>query len=73
MQPFRAYTMSDKVSWSIVAVPSQVWADKVFPDLPLNLSASMRCGTRYSKQPASIKKIRFKPGETHTKVTGQQS
>ena len=34
MQPFRTYTMSDKVSWSIVAVPSQVWADKVFPDLP---------------------------------------
>ena len=34
MQPFRTYTMADKVSWSIVAVPSQVWADKVFPDLP---------------------------------------
>jgi len=34
MMPFRRYTMSDKVSWSIVAVPSQVWADKVFPDKP---------------------------------------
>lgn len=34
MQNFRKYTMSDKVSWSIVAVPNKVWADKVFPDLP---------------------------------------
>lgn len=29
----RKYTMSDKVSWSIVAVPSKGWAAKVFPDL----------------------------------------
>ena len=36
MMPFRTYTMSDKVSWSIVAVPSQIWADKVFPDAPEN-------------------------------------
>lgn len=34
LKEFRKYTMSDKVSWSIVAVPSQPWADKVFPDLP---------------------------------------
>ncbi|MFI8574283.1 aminopeptidase [Rossellomorea aquimaris] len=24
----------DQISWSIVAIPSQKWADKVFPDLP---------------------------------------
>ncbi|WP_223699921.1 aminopeptidase [Sutcliffiella deserti] len=29
----RKYTMSDKVSWSIVAVPSKGWAAKVFPEL----------------------------------------
>lgn len=34
LKEFRKYTMSDKVSWSIVAVPSQAWADKVFPGLP---------------------------------------
>ena len=33
MQPFRQYAMADKVSWSVIAVPSQEWADKVFPDL----------------------------------------
>ena len=33
MQPFRSYAMSDKVSWSILAVPSPEWADKVYPDL----------------------------------------
>lgn len=33
LAPFRNYTMADKVSWSIVAIPSQAWADKVFPDL----------------------------------------
>ncbi|WP_019910860.1 aminopeptidase [Paenibacillus sp. HW567] len=31
---YREYQMSDKVSWSIVAIPSQPWADKVFPDVP---------------------------------------
>jgi len=34
LKGFRQYMMADKVSWSIVAVPSQEWADKVFPDLP---------------------------------------
>ncbi|REK75534.1 aminopeptidase [Paenibacillus paeoniae] len=33
LQPFRTYQMGDKVSWSIVAVPSQPWADKVFPEV----------------------------------------
>ncbi len=33
LQPFRNYAMSDKISWSIVAVPSQAWADKVFPEV----------------------------------------
>lgn len=31
---YRELQMSDKVSWSIVAIPSQAWADKVFPDAP---------------------------------------
>lgn len=30
---FRNYAMSDKISWSIVAVPSKAWADKVFDSL----------------------------------------
>lgn len=31
---YRELQMSDKVSWSIVAIPSQPWADKVFPEVP---------------------------------------
>ncbi|UQZ37038.1 aminopeptidase [Paenibacillus sp. PK3_47] len=31
---YREYQMSDKVSWSIVAIPSEAWAEKVFPDVP---------------------------------------
>ncbi len=31
LQTYRGYAMSDRISWSIVAVPSQAWADKVFP------------------------------------------
>ncbi|RXT06604.1 aminopeptidase [Ammoniphilus sp. CFH 90114] len=34
MNKFRSYAMSDKVSWSVIAVPSPAWAAKVFPDLP---------------------------------------
>lgn len=29
---YKKYIMSDKISWSIVAVPSPAWAAKVFPD-----------------------------------------
>ncbi|GAE36499.1 aminopeptidase [Halalkalibacter akibai] len=32
MEGFRSYVMSDKISWSIVGVPSEGWAKKVFPD-----------------------------------------
>ena len=32
LKKWRQSMQSDKVSWSIVAVPSQAWADKVFPD-----------------------------------------
>lgn len=35
MAKFREYQMSDKFSWSIVAVPSKSWAAKVFSDLPM--------------------------------------
>lgn len=33
LQPFRNYAMSDQISWSVIAVPSQAWADKVFPEV----------------------------------------
>jgi aminopeptidase len=33
LKEFRNYAMSDKISWSIVAVPSKAWADKVFPSI----------------------------------------
>ena len=33
LKKWRQYMQSDKVSWSIVAVPSQAWADKVFPEV----------------------------------------
>ena len=32
MEGFRSYITSDKISWSIVAVPSPGWAKKVFPN-----------------------------------------
>lgn len=34
METYRSYSMSDKISWSILAVPSSEWANEVFPDLP---------------------------------------
>ncbi|RCX23613.1 aminopeptidase [Fontibacillus phaseoli] len=34
MSKYREMQMSDKFSWSIVAVPSKTWAAKVFPDVP---------------------------------------
>ncbi|MGG1659841.1 aminopeptidase [Brevibacillus sp. NRS-1366] len=34
LSTFRNYSMSDKVSWCVLAVPSPEWAAMVFPDLP---------------------------------------
>ncbi|MGG4494744.1 aminopeptidase [Brevibacillus reuszeri] len=34
LNTFRNYTMSDKVSWCVLAVPSVQWASMVFPNLP---------------------------------------
>ncbi|WP_110929188.1 aminopeptidase [Bacillus massiliglaciei] len=34
LKPWRQAMQSDKVSWSIIAVPSQAWADKVFANEP---------------------------------------
>ncbi|MEH6941384.1 aminopeptidase [Bacillus sp. JJ722] len=34
LSKFRSIVQSDKTAWSIVAVPSQAWANMVFPDAP---------------------------------------
>lgn len=31
---YRKMIQSDKISWTVIAAPSQAWADKVFPDAP---------------------------------------
>lgn len=33
MEPWREYTMNDRVQWSIAAMPSGPWAKKMFPDM----------------------------------------
>ena len=33
MQPWREYTMNDRVQWSIAALPAEPWAKKMFPEL----------------------------------------
>jgi aminopeptidase len=40
LEKYRASVMSDKISWSIVAIPSEMWAQKVFPDLPKDKQVS---------------------------------
>jgi aminopeptidase len=34
LREYRKYVQSDKVSWTVIAVPSQSWADMVFPNEP---------------------------------------
>lgn len=29
---FRKYTMNDKITWSIISIPTKDWAQKIFPD-----------------------------------------
>lgn len=36
LKEWRSYTLTDKVKWSIVAVPSEAWASRLHPDLELN-------------------------------------
>ncbi len=32
MKTFREYTMNDKVTWSVISIPTEAWAQKIFPD-----------------------------------------
>jgi aminopeptidase len=32
MSNFRKYTMNDKITWSIISIPTGDWAQKIFPD-----------------------------------------
>ena len=34
MEEWRGYTMTNRIQWSIVAIPSPAWAEKVYPELP---------------------------------------
>lgn len=34
LSKYRRMMQADKVSWTVIAAPSQAWADKVFPDAP---------------------------------------
>lgn len=36
LNKYRQYVQSDKISWTVIAVPSKDWAAKVFPELPEN-------------------------------------
>ncbi len=38
MKPWQALTMSDKIQWCIVAIPSTAWASKVFPNMPHDIA-----------------------------------
>ena len=33
LKPWRSYTLSDKCKWSIISIPTESWAKKVFPDV----------------------------------------
>src|SRR5699024_7461263 len=33
MTKFQEYVMNDKVTWSIISIPTGAWAQKVFPEL----------------------------------------
>ncbi|EKN70015.1 hypothetical protein BABA_07361 [Neobacillus bataviensis LMG 21833] len=38
---YRKAAQSDKVSWTVIAVPSEAWAAKVFPDAPADTQVNM--------------------------------
>ena len=33
LQPWRSYTMNDRIQWCVAAIPTPAWAKKVFPEL----------------------------------------
>ncbi|WP_318616478.1 aminopeptidase [Sporosarcina sp. YIM B06819] len=40
LDKYRQYVQSDKISWTVIAAPSEAWAAKVFPDLPADEQVS---------------------------------
>ncbi|MDZ5473510.1 aminopeptidase [Bacillus sp. 31A1R] len=41
LSKYRKFVQSDKVSWTVIATPSQAWADMVFPDAPADKRVEM--------------------------------
>lgn len=41
MNKYRQYIQSDKISWTVIAAPSEDWAEKVFPDAPSDERVAM--------------------------------
>ncbi|RST72296.1 aminopeptidase [Siminovitchia acidinfaciens] len=41
LNKYRQYIQSDKVSWTVIAAPSEDWAKKVFPDAPSEKRVAM--------------------------------
>ena len=35
LKEWRSYTLSDKCKWSIVSIPTEAWAKKVFPGISI--------------------------------------
>lgn len=72
LEKYRSYAMSDKISWSIVAVPSPAWAAKVFPDLEENrqvdaLWDSIFAATRIDREDA------VEAWKEHTKLLDEKA
>lgn len=34
LKVFREYMMNDRVTWSVISIPTEAWAQKIFPDKP---------------------------------------
>lgn len=32
LKTFREYTMNDRVTWSVISIPTEAWAEKIFPN-----------------------------------------
>ena len=61
---YRKAVMNDVITWSIVAMPSEKWAAKVFPHLRTRISNASAVGSYFPSSAELVKEQQFKSGRS---------
>ena len=62
LDKYRQYVQSDKISWTVIAAPSEAWAAKVFPELPARRASACTLGRYFQIGTCRPRQTQYKNG-----------